>query len=241
MDRITIERKTREIADLLVRKNTAYGDSVDSTFQEYGLMAYVIRLDDKLNRLKNLIANKDIDALDESIEDTLKDTAGYAILALAQLEDEKMKQNAMVRYAQDELNVLLEQAKAEGEDSYQMQKAFNDNVLDVIKAFCTGGHSGFTASMAIQVIDRLLKYRPLTHLTLEDDEWCEVSKGVYQNKRASNVFKEEGKFDGKPYCIDGPDGKPCTLEDYPKAYWGVFENDVPKEEEIRDGITEGND
>ena len=40
---------------------------------------------------------------------------------------------------------------------------------------------------------------------------------IYQNNRASNVFKEADKFDGKPYCIDGPNGEIVTLEEYPRG------------------------
>lgn len=67
-------------------------------------------------------------------------------------------------------------------------------------------------------------------LTLEDDEWNEVGiqhnedsqVKVYQNNRAYNVFKEADKFDGKPYCIDGPNGEVVTLEEYPRVYFGDF-------------------
>lgn len=69
------------------------------------------------------------------------------------------------------------------------------------------------------MIEKLLRYQPLTKLTLEDDEFIEVADGVYQNSRASNVFKEKNRFDGKPYCIDGPRGEFVTLEEYPEIYW----------------------
>lgn len=121
-----------------------------------------------------------------------------------------------------------------------MQTVFNDNIMEVIRAFDKGEHSGFSAGLAIKAIDRLLRYQPLTHLTLKDDEWIEVSKGVYQNVRASNVFMEKDKFDGHPYCLDGPDGKPVSLKDYPYAYWGVFTNATEKEETVSDGIETGN-
>lgn len=67
-----------DLADLLRKKNADYGDSFEKQYDEYGLTSVVIRLEDKLNRLKYLLKN---DAnVHESVEDTLKDIAGYGLL-----------------------------------------------------------------------------------------------------------------------------------------------------------------
>ena len=79
---------TNDIAKLLEEKNKAYGSSVDMTYGIFGLNAYLVRMYDKVNRLTNL-TNKGGEVNDESIEDTLRDLAGYSILALAQLQSEK--------------------------------------------------------------------------------------------------------------------------------------------------------
>jgi hypothetical protein len=68
---------TDAIASLLARKNANYGNSVF----EFGLTGIVIRLSDKINRLKTLIKGEP-DKVCESVEDTLQDVAGYAILGL---------------------------------------------------------------------------------------------------------------------------------------------------------------
>lgn len=44
----------------------------------------------------------------------------------------------------------------------------------------------------IETLIKLLTFRPLSDLTLEDDEWLEVEKGVFQNKRLYPLFKENG-------------------------------------------------
>lgn len=232
----------KELNALLTQKNRAYGTSVNDTYKDYGITAYAIRLQDKVNRLKTLIKNPDISKGDEKIEDTLMDLAGYAILAVTQLRNEKEHYNGLVTFAESELNILLEQAKKEGDESASMQDLFNKNILDVVRTFSEGGHSGLTANLALQYIDRLLRYKPLTHLTLEDDEFVEVADGVYQNIRCSNVFKQKDRFDGKPYCIDGPNGEFVTLEEYPRVYFGDFrtakeiEEDRKKEEEETNAI-----
>ena len=69
-------------------KNNDYGDSFSKQFQEYGITSSAIRLDDKLNRLKNLINNEQ-QVNDESIEDTLLDMANYAIMTVMELRNNK--------------------------------------------------------------------------------------------------------------------------------------------------------
>lgn len=80
----------REIADslgnLYEKKNKAYGDSFGSTFEKLGIISAVTRISDKFNRLCNLAVNPDIDNLGESIEDTLKDLASYAIMTIIELK-----------------------------------------------------------------------------------------------------------------------------------------------------------
>ena len=165
------------------------------------------------------------------------DLAGYAVLAVSQIRSEKEHESELVKFAKNELEILLEQSKKEGEESASMQDFFNKNIIEVVKTFSEGGHSGLTANLALQYIDRLLRYKPLTRLTLEDNEFVEVADGVYQNIRCGNVFKQKDRFDGKPYCIDGPNGEFVTLEEYPRVYFGDFrtakeiEEQKKKEEE----------
>lgn len=70
-------------------KNEDYGDSFGKSYKEYGLTVSCIRLEDKLNRLKNLNLSKYVKVQDESIEDTLMDLANYAIMTLIELEGEE--------------------------------------------------------------------------------------------------------------------------------------------------------
>ena len=52
----------------------------------------LIRIDDKVRRLKNL-RNKENQVKDESIEDTLLDLCGYAILTLMEIRKGEVKGN----------------------------------------------------------------------------------------------------------------------------------------------------
>lgn len=71
-----------DIAELLTIKNKKYGNSYDKTRSEWGEIAFALRLEDKFNRVKTLIKNKDAGTSDESLEDTIKDIIGYCTLEL---------------------------------------------------------------------------------------------------------------------------------------------------------------
>ena len=73
--------------DIYEIKNKNYGNSFSKQFEEYGLTSVCIRLEDKLNRLKSLNKQgKDANVGDESIKDTLIDTAVYAVLAILEID-----------------------------------------------------------------------------------------------------------------------------------------------------------
>lgn len=81
-----------ELAILLKEKNHKYGDSFTKTVDEYGKAVLLLRIQDKLNRLKQLLILKDpCNDPSESIEDTFLDIAGYAVLARIYMQDNKNK------------------------------------------------------------------------------------------------------------------------------------------------------
>lgn len=100
---------------------------------------------------------------------------------------------------------LLDYAKREleriGKDEDGMQEMMNKDILEIVEKFSEQGHSGFSASYALSVLERLLRFKPISPLTGGDEEWDECSiDGVFQNKRCSSVFK---KKDGTFEDIDG--------------------------------------
>ena len=100
----------------------------------------------------------------------------------------------LVKFAEDELARI-----GMGADSSDINKLMHDHIIHMVKEFSKEGHSGFSASYAIGILTKLLNYEPLTPLTGDDDEWMEIEEGmagrpgVFQNKRCSHVFKEDGQ------------------------------------------------
>ena len=80
---ISFEQSCREaalqIAEIVILKQHDYGHDNILAFKETGL---VVRLWDKVARLKNLLWTNTNKPKNESIEDTFTDIAGYAIIGL---------------------------------------------------------------------------------------------------------------------------------------------------------------
>ena len=68
-----------EIAEVVISKQHDYGHDNILSFREKGL---VVRLWDKVSRLKNLLWVNDSEPENESVVDTFTDIAGYSIIAL---------------------------------------------------------------------------------------------------------------------------------------------------------------
>lgn len=76
---------TSEMQRLYAEKNRRYGNTFSRRFKEYGMLSAVIRLDDKMERLKYL-CQVPVDYGDESMRDTLVDLANYAIMTIMELD-----------------------------------------------------------------------------------------------------------------------------------------------------------
>ena len=93
----------------------------------------------------------------------------------------------------------------DGKYNDNMQELMCTQVLELLDKFAEHGHSGSSAPYALNLFNKLAKFKPITNLTFQNSEWGEsYSNGDntehYQNKRNSSVFKD-GE-DGKPYFID---------------------------------------
>ena len=84
------EQITTDMFELYKRKNADYGNSVAKTFDEWGLASFLVRMEDKLNRVTTLTKKQgEARIADEKIEDTLLDLANYSIMALIELDRAK--------------------------------------------------------------------------------------------------------------------------------------------------------
>lgn len=83
----------KELTETYEKKNADYGNSFEKSLDKHGLIAAIVRMDDKMNRVINL--NKADEQLvnDESVRDTLMDLANYAIMSVMWLDTKSGEEN----------------------------------------------------------------------------------------------------------------------------------------------------
>lgn len=90
------EEKQREIFERMITLSNAkghdYGEIEDSLYnlRMFGVYGIVVRLHDKMCRLKSLMQNGSYAVKGETIEDTFIDIANYCMLALILAEEESL-------------------------------------------------------------------------------------------------------------------------------------------------------
>lgn len=120
-------------------------------------------------------------------------------------------------------------------------QAIGTSVWKVCKEFSSHGHSGFSASMALKMLQTLLiEEKPLSPLTNDPDEWTDCSdygsEGVYQSKRDFSCFSDDNLE--TYYDIDDEENMVFELdENGEKTGWSHLK---PKEERKRIKIERAN-
>lgn len=69
-------------------------------------------------------------------------------------------------------------------------------VMALVREFASQGHSGGSAAITLAVLEKVLRFQPLTPLTSDPGEWDDVSEMVghslWQNRRDPSAFSEDG-------------------------------------------------
>lgn len=87
MNEESIKKITDDVTAILLKKNSDYGGA---SF-DLGLNGNMVHLWDKVHRYRTLLSKNNQNPNFESLEDTLKDIIGYAIIGLHILDDETIK------------------------------------------------------------------------------------------------------------------------------------------------------
>lgn len=91
MTKLTAQRMHdahKELQEIFVKKNTDYGNSFEESLEKHGLIAAIVRMEDKMSRL-NTLSKQEALVSDESLIDTLKDLSNYALMSAVWLEQTK--------------------------------------------------------------------------------------------------------------------------------------------------------
>jgi hypothetical protein len=89
-----------------------------------------------------------------------------------------------------------------------------NHLKKLLEVFDGEGHSGSSAPYMVELFRKLALFKPIGPLTGNDSEWMEVSDGVFQNLRASHVFRENGEaYDIEGKVFEEPNGSRFTSRD----------------------------
>ena len=89
LDDVQIHEKIcQELTETYKKKNADYGNSFENSLDKHGLIAGIVRMDDKMSRLISLNSKKEQQVMDESLRDTLMDLANYAIMSVMWLDEQ---------------------------------------------------------------------------------------------------------------------------------------------------------
>lgn len=84
-----LEKLTEQLIETYKAKNNDYGDSFADSYREFGITSAVVRMNDKMNRIKSLSKGEERQVKDESLRDSLMDLANYALMTVIEIENEQ--------------------------------------------------------------------------------------------------------------------------------------------------------
>jgi hypothetical protein len=137
------------------------------------------------------------------------------------------------------LSKLVEHARRELKlcGQYDEDPEYAESIIKAVEGFTSFGHSGGSASVAIDQLTRLLRHENLASLTDDPAEWtdrtAESGRPLWQNNRNSKAFSEDG---GQTYTLLGhtltfhsvpagsPPGRGTTWH---KDMWPEAEDNLP--------------
>ena len=85
----TFESGLDEMKELHAKKDKDYGSAFHKSFEEFGITAGVVRLKDKMERVKRLVKNGKAEVKDDSVLDSLKDLGCYAVMLYVELKNKE--------------------------------------------------------------------------------------------------------------------------------------------------------
>lgn len=82
-----VREMLQKMGDIFAIKNEKYGNSFEASIDKYGMIAALVRISDKFNRVENLILTGDNGTDDEAITDTLIDMANYCVMTVVYMKN----------------------------------------------------------------------------------------------------------------------------------------------------------
>lgn len=188
-----------ELLQTFVDKNADYGNSFESSLEEYGLISALIRMEDKMGRLRTLIKSSIINSIldnesdgakvkDESISDTLRDLSNYALMASVWLDnkdDFKDKLDEQIEALNQKLINHFKELDKPNNENECMAKLFpNTGYYSGIKVFKPEEKTKFLG----QDIDE-----PSNEIEIQNKEQLRLFLNIHKDAGAACLVKAIGR------------------------------------------------
>lgn len=186
--------------NVFCKKNHDYGNSFEKSLDTFGLVAGIVRMNDKFERLVSLNdPNKDAQIASESLVDTLEDLSNYAAMAACWLKSKKKADwNELRMKALDgniesivkKADAIVDNMKGESKDNLHINSTGGTSSVDiktgVIKFMPVRGNgkSGMVQQAIKEALDdKGIKYQPkFSGIRLNGPEKLELDLNIPRDK-----------------------------------------------------------
>lgn len=183
------------------RKNHDYGNSFEKSLDTFGLVAGIVRMRDKFERLVSLNdPSKDAQIASESLVDTLEDLSNYAAMAACWLKGKKVEDWKELRLKEIDGNIesiiknadaIVDNMKGKSKDNLHINSTGGTSSVDIetgaIKFLPVRGNgkSGMVQQAIKEALDedKKIKFQPqFSGIRLNGPEKLELNLEVDQDK-----------------------------------------------------------
>lgn len=189
--------------NVFCRKNHDYGNSFEKSLDTFGLVAGIVRMNDKFERLVSLNdPNKDAQIASESLVDTLEDLSNYAAMAACWLKGKKAAdwKELSKKELDDKLgniesiiknaDAIVDNMKGESKDNLHINSTGGTSSVDTETGKiefhpCRGNEKSGMVQQAIKVAldDKGIKYQPkFSGIHLNGPEKLELDLNIPRDK-----------------------------------------------------------
>lgn len=197
--------------DVFCRKNSDYGNSFEKSLETFGLVAGIVRMSDKFERLVSLNdPNKDAQIASESLVDTLEDLSNYAAMAACWLKGKKKADWKKLRMKELDGNIeriiknadaIVDNMKGESKDNLHINStggtASVDTKTGAIKFMPVRGNgkSGMVQQAIKEALDdKKVKYQPqFSGIRLNGPKELELNLNVDREMQKEEARKENDR------------------------------------------------
>lgn len=186
--------------NVFCRKNHDYGNSFEKSLDTFGLVAGIVRMSDKFERLVSLNdPSKDAQIASESLVDTLEDLSNYAAMAACWLKGKKKADwNELRMKALDgniesivkKADAIVDNMKGESKDNLHINSTGGTSSVDIKTGKITfipcrgNGKSGMVQQAIKEALDdKGVKYQPqFSGIHLKGPEKLELDLNIPRDK-----------------------------------------------------------